>query len=212
MRPRRFGYPDGAGVSEIPSFSVSTITSRRSSAPANRAREAASPIVPVSSAPSAKDYPGSYDLVAFFDCLHDMGDPVGGRIAREGDAEPGRNLDAGRAVRQRSPRGKSQSNRPAVLRRIDDDLRARVTVTGSGPRPRHSGREKRACARCSPREDFRVCAARPRRRSTWCWKRGRSGRALGLSRRTNPPLSISLTGTSLRLFRRRSLRLPESAS
>ena len=26
---------------------------------------------------SAKTYPGSYDLVAFFDCLHDMGDPVG---------------------------------------------------------------------------------------------------------------------------------------
>jgi SAM-dependent methyltransferase len=27
---------------------------------------------------SAKDYPGrDYDLVAFFDCLHDMGDPVG---------------------------------------------------------------------------------------------------------------------------------------
>jgi len=25
----------------------------------------------------AKTYPGSYDLVAFFDCLHDMGDPVG---------------------------------------------------------------------------------------------------------------------------------------
>jgi hypothetical protein len=27
---------------------------------------------------SAKDYPGTgYDFVAFFDCLHDMGDPVG---------------------------------------------------------------------------------------------------------------------------------------
>ena len=26
---------------------------------------------------AAKDYPGEYDLVAFFDCLHDMGDPVG---------------------------------------------------------------------------------------------------------------------------------------
>jgi SAM-dependent methyltransferase len=26
---------------------------------------------------TAKDYPGSYDLVAFFDCLHDMGDPSG---------------------------------------------------------------------------------------------------------------------------------------
>ena len=26
---------------------------------------------------AAKDFPGSYDLVGFFDCLHDMGDPVG---------------------------------------------------------------------------------------------------------------------------------------
>ena len=26
---------------------------------------------------SAKDYAGQYDLVAFFDCLHDMGDPIG---------------------------------------------------------------------------------------------------------------------------------------
>lgn len=25
----------------------------------------------------AKAYPGSYDLICFFDCLHDMGDPVG---------------------------------------------------------------------------------------------------------------------------------------
>jgi hypothetical protein len=26
---------------------------------------------------TAKTFPGSYDLVACFDCLHDMGDPVG---------------------------------------------------------------------------------------------------------------------------------------
>ena len=26
---------------------------------------------------AAKSYPGTYDLVAFFDCLHDMGDPLG---------------------------------------------------------------------------------------------------------------------------------------
>lgn len=40
---------------------------------------------------SAKDYPAlGYDLVAFFDCLHDMGDPVGaGRHAREALAEDG---------------------------------------------------------------------------------------------------------------------------
>jgi 2-polyprenyl-3-methyl-5-hydroxy-6-metoxy-1,4-benzoquinol methylase len=32
----------------------------------------------------AQEYPGSYDLICFFDCLHDMGDPVGAaRYARE---------------------------------------------------------------------------------------------------------------------------------
>src|SRR4029077_7986970 len=33
---------------------------------------------------TAKSYPGTYDLICFFDCLHDMGDPVGiARYARE---------------------------------------------------------------------------------------------------------------------------------
>jgi 2-polyprenyl-3-methyl-5-hydroxy-6-metoxy-1,4-benzoquinol methylase len=37
----------------------------------------------------AKEYEGSYDLICFFDCLHDMGDPVGvARYARE-HLEPG---------------------------------------------------------------------------------------------------------------------------
>ncbi|MCY1402825.1 Methyltransferase domain protein [compost metagenome] len=39
---------------------------------------------------SAKDYPGEYDLICFFDCLHDMGDPVGAaRHAGERLAEGG---------------------------------------------------------------------------------------------------------------------------
>jgi len=38
---------------------------------------------------NAKEYPGTYDLICFFDCLHDMGDPVGiARYARE-HLEPG---------------------------------------------------------------------------------------------------------------------------
>ncbi len=32
---------------------------------------------------SAKEFPGTYDLVAFFDCLHDMGDPAGRGGARQ---------------------------------------------------------------------------------------------------------------------------------
>jgi cyclopropane fatty-acyl-phospholipid synthase-like methyltransferase len=33
---------------------------------------------------TAKGYPGKYDLICYFDCLHDMGDPVGiARYARE---------------------------------------------------------------------------------------------------------------------------------
>jgi 2-polyprenyl-3-methyl-5-hydroxy-6-metoxy-1,4-benzoquinol methylase len=37
----------------------------------------------------AKDYEGTFDLICFFDCLHDMGDPVGiARYARE-HLEPG---------------------------------------------------------------------------------------------------------------------------
>ena len=35
---------------------------------------------------SAKEFSGTYDLVAFFDCLHDMGDPVGVGRARQVDA------------------------------------------------------------------------------------------------------------------------------
>lgn len=30
----------------------------------------------------AMSYPGTYDLVAFFDCLHDMGDPIGASARR----------------------------------------------------------------------------------------------------------------------------------
>jgi SAM-dependent methyltransferase len=38
---------------------------------------------------SAKDYPGTYDLVAFFDCLHDMGDPVGAAAHVKASLNPG---------------------------------------------------------------------------------------------------------------------------
>jgi Predicted O-methyltransferase len=48
---------------------------------------------------SAKDFPAhGYDLVAFFDCLHDMGDPGGRGQACQADAGPERDVDDRRAV------------------------------------------------------------------------------------------------------------------
>ena len=38
---------------------------------------------------SAKDYDGTYDLICFFDCLHDMGDPVGIAAHAREHLEPG---------------------------------------------------------------------------------------------------------------------------
>jgi hypothetical protein len=36
----------------------------------------------------AKEYGGTYDLICFFDCLHDMGDPVGIAAYARGHLEP----------------------------------------------------------------------------------------------------------------------------
>ena len=62
------------------------------------------------------------DLVTFFDCLHDMGDPAGVLRPCPLDAEGRRDLDGGRAASRRPHRGQPQPDRAAVLRRLDDDL------------------------------------------------------------------------------------------
>ena len=78
LRSWRLDDADGAGVPELASSSGSTITARRSSTPV---RPPSTPVVDDRvrfEVASAKEYPGGpYELVAMFDCLHDMGDPVG---------------------------------------------------------------------------------------------------------------------------------------
>ena len=96
----------------------------------------------------ATSYHGDrYDLIAFFDCLHDMADPGRRGAARTPDAQRRRTCHGRRAVRERSPRGQSQSGGPGLLRRVDDGLRAGVAgEERSGARragrraaaPRHS--------------------------------------------------------------------------
>jgi len=64
---------------------------------------------------TAQDFPSkNLDLITFFDCLHDMGDPLG--------AETRRKLDDRRARGCRSARGQYQSDKPNVLRGFDNDL------------------------------------------------------------------------------------------
>ena len=90
---------------------------------------------------SARDYPGTgYDLVAFFDSLHDMGDPVGiARHVRQSLAPRG-DVAARRAVRARPAGGKPEPRRTDVLRGVDDALHAELPVAGSGDGARGPGR------------------------------------------------------------------------
>ncbi len=89
----------------------------------------------------AKDYPGKdFDLVAFFDCLHDMGDPAGaaGHVRstlKPDDAKLLVEPAAGDKIEDNS-----QSGRSRVLCRVDDDLHAglgnrRRSDWRWGPRP-----------------------------------------------------------------------------
>ena len=90
---------------------------------------------------TAKDFPAKgYDLVAFFDCLHDMGDPVGAGKHVKADAGQGRRVDDRRAVRARQSQGQSQPGRTRLLCCVHLHLHARVTVAGGRARPRRASR------------------------------------------------------------------------
>ena len=121
---------------------------------------------------SAKTYPErDYDLVAFFDCLHDMGDPVGRGASRARDARRRRHVDDRRAVRARPARGKPQPGGPRVL----------LARPPSSAR-RRRGRRRSACASARRRAKRAYATLRtpaasaasggPRkRRSIWFTKR-----------------------------------------
>jgi SAM-dependent methyltransferase len=80
---------------------------------------------------AAKTFPGTgYDLVTFFDCLHDMGDPVGAaRHVREALAKDGSWMIVSHSRTIAS--GQPQPGRPHLLRRLDDDLHTGLAEPGS---------------------------------------------------------------------------------
>ncbi len=91
-------------------------------------------------AAAASDHGEGYDLVTMFDCLHDMGDPVGAArqvhrmLAPDGTwmiVEP---MAGDRVEDNLNPVGR------AVLRVLDVPLHAGVAVAGGRARARRAGR------------------------------------------------------------------------
>ncbi len=124
-------------------------------------------------APAAAYSGVSYDLVTMFDCLHDMGDPVGASRHVLSTLQLGRHLDDRRAQRRRPHRGQLQPGRPRLLRVLDSAVHARprcrrTSVSRWGRRPVRRG----SATSCGP-AGSPASAARRRRRSTSCSRRGR---------------------------------------
>ena len=106
----------------------------------------------------AKDFPGkAYDLVAFFDCLHDMGDPEG--AARASVARAEWHLDDRRAVRARQARRQFEPHWTCLFRSFHHALYPGFALAGGRPRTRRPGggrsffgnHEVRWLYPCSPR-------------------------------------------------------------
>ncbi len=129
---------------------------------------------------SAKDFPGTgYDLVAFFDCLHDMGDPLGavGARARDALAADGTVMLVEPFARRRN-RGQPQPRRPCPLRLLDGHLHPGVEGAGGRARARRPGRRSPHARPVRARPASAASAARSRPRSTSCTRaRGNAGPA-----------------------------------
>ena len=90
----------------------------------------------------ATSYDGRFDLICFFDCLHDMGDPVG--IARHALAhlEPDGTvlLVEPFALADRVTNIRDNPMAPLLYTASSVDLHAELAVAGRRPRPRRPGR------------------------------------------------------------------------
>jgi SAM-dependent methyltransferase len=124
---------------------------------------------------AAKDFPGEgYDLVCFFDCLHDMGDPVGAmKHTRETIGDDGTVMlvepFAGDALKDNlNPVGRIYYSASTLLctpSSLDQEV-----GPGLGAQ---AGQER--LGEVARRRDSRASAARPRPRSTSCWRRAPRG-------------------------------------
>ena len=106
---------------------------------------------------SSKSYPvnGGYDLVTFFDCLHDMGDPTGAAQHVLSSLKPDGTWMIVEPFANDNTRAESQPGWPDFLFGFDDDLYARVAGAGSGSGAGRTGRRRAHSRRC---DDGRIQA------------------------------------------------------
>ena len=155
LRPRRLDDPDGAGV---PALDVRRLRlprrldrDRAPSAP----RRPAWPTASRSRSRPPRSTPATdYDLVTMFDCLHDMGDPVGAARHVLAHARARRHVDDRRAGGRRPRRGQPQPGRPRLLRVLDAAVHAGLAVAGRRAGARRAGRRRRGSARSSRAAGF----------------------------------------------------------
>ena len=82
----------------------------------------------------------AYDLVTMFDCLHDMGDPTAAARAVRRSLRPGGVFLLVEPAAGDRLGGQPQSPRPALLRRLHDDLHPGITGPTRKCRTRTTGR------------------------------------------------------------------------
>jgi hypothetical protein len=128
---------------------------------------------------SAQQYPGTdYDLVAFFDCLHDMGDPTGAAAHVLHSLKP----DGSWMIVEPFAHDRLEDNlNPVgrvVLLGVHDDLHGSIIVAGGQKRVGCSSRRSTAQG-SSARVALRASGAQRRRRSIWFfWRRPERRRQL----------------------------------
>ena len=116
---------------------------------------------------SATSYLGTYDLICFFDCLHDMGDPVGvARYAREHLAPGGTVLLVEPMALDGRATNIAENPLAALLYNGSAAICTRTRCRRRSASDWAPKRARRGSGRCSTRRATRTSDAPPRRRST----------------------------------------------
>jgi 2-polyprenyl-3-methyl-5-hydroxy-6-metoxy-1,4-benzoquinol methylase len=114
---------------------------------------------------NAKDYSGTFDLICFFDCLHDTGDPVGiARYAREHLEPDGTVLLVEPFALEGRATNLAQNPMAALLYTASSVICTPNSLSQEVALGLGAQAGELRCATCSPKPGSRTSAGRPRHR------------------------------------------------